>query len=693
MDHSTGWPKIEGINLDMLFEGKRMELNTSAGHVFGNKIKKAKIVIPDLVVDDNLLDVTGEAQGPVPDAVKYINNSPIQKLANGFTDSLKTSGNGKLILNLHIPLNNSNASKIKGSYSIENGNMQSASIPELSNLNGTVHFTESSLSANNFDAFAYGGPAQFSINTDKNHSIQILAKGHVTDTGLKKVFGSLVPNSVTGGTDWSAKAQVMNNQTQASVISNLIGINSNLPNPLGKSADQEMPLLIEKKPITPMMDLVKVSLGKAINAKMSRISQNGVMKIDRGDIAVNTPSELATNGANGILLHGSLENIDIDEWLDQLDKNTSTTSQSGLTINRIDLSSGSLDMLDRRINSVKINARAANRSWLINLKSNEVNGDIKWNPEGNGKIIANLSTLIFPDATTDSAKKTNNNAPVQLNIKYPALDIVAENFSINKKNMGRLELQAREQYGNWGIDKLRLVNADSVLTANGEWNNWKRKPNTLLRFNWIVSDLGKTLKRLNYGDIVKDGSAEISGQLKWDGSPHEFNLPNLSGNLHLDAKKGQILKVKPGIGRLFSVLTLQNLPRRLTLDFKDLFSSGFTFDRITADVNINKGNMHSDDFKMEGPSAKVEIRGDTDLDKETLHLHVKAIPYISDTLSLAAFAGGPAVGAAALVAQKVLKDPLNKIAQTEYEIVGTWTDPQERDTKAKDTGKPGPLNQ
>ena len=83
---------------------------------------------------------------------------------------------------------------------------------------------------------------------------------------------------------------------------------------------------------------------------------------------------------------------------------------------------------------------------------------------------------------------------------------------------------------------------------------------------------------------------------------------------------------------------------------------------------------------MEGPAAKVEIRGDTDLDKETLNLHVKAIPYVSDTVSLAAFAGGPAVGAAAYIAQKILKDPLNKIAETEYEIVGTWTDPQEKNS-------------
>ena len=102
--------------------------------------------------------------------------------------------------------------------------------------------------------------------------------------------------------------------------------------------------------------------------------------------------------------------------------------------------------------------------------------------------------------------------------------------------------------------------------------------------------------------------------------------------------------------------------------------------------------MYSDNFKMQGPTAKVEIKGETDLTKETQHLYVKVKPYISDTLSLAAFAGGPAVGAAAYIAQKILKDPLNKIAETQYEIVGTWSDPQELEKDKKENpGNTSPL--
>lgn len=680
LDYTEGWPKVEGIQLSMLFEGRRMELNASAGHLFGNEIKKAKITIPDLEADESMLDIVGELQSPFNEGVKFINASPIAKLAGGFTETLKTSGQGKLNLNLHVPLNHSDATKVKGMYTITNGSMINESIPELTKLNGTVEFTESSINANNVNTILYGAPAVFNINTDKSHAIQITAHGRLTDTGFRKSFDHLLPSNISGSTEWVAKAKIQHNQSEVLIQSSMAGLSSKLPAPLGKTMTEAMPLLIEKKPINETQDAIKISLGKSINARLVRNFQHGITTIERGDIGINVLPEASPQ--KGLSLRAKLDNLDIDEWLAQFDKsaanNANTNQNNNIALNRIELTTQHLDIFDRRINALKLSARSADNAWIMNLKSDEVTGDLKWNRDGNGKVSGNLSNLIFPSPTPDAVKSPAHIPAKQLNLKYPALDVTADNFEIGKKKFGRLELQAKEQLGNWGIDKLRLTSADAVINANGEWNNWKNRPNTKLRFNWEINDVGKALKRLDIGDVIKGGTAEITGQLKWSGSPHEFDIPNLSGSLHLDAKKGQILQVEPGVGRLFSVLSLQNLPRRLTLDFKDLFSSGFIFDKINADVNIERGILYSDNFKMVGPTAQVEIKGETNLDKETQHLYVKVKPFISDTLSLAAFAGGPVIGAAAYIAQKILKDPLNKIAESQYEIIGTWANPQEK---------------
>jgi uncharacterized protein YhdP len=319
-----------------------------------------------------------------------------------------------------------------------------------------------------------------------------------------------------------------------------------------------------------------------------------------------------------------------------------------------------MDLFDKRLNAVRLKAKLFKELWQIDLESEEISGDIKWLKEGNSKITAKLSHLLMPSNKPNAALKSSG-VIKQLNIKYPELDILADNFEIGSKKFGRLILQAKEQKGNWSISELRIINADATLVASGEWNNWKVRPNTVVRFNWTTHNLGQALKRLNNPNVIKNGTAEINGQFRWPGSPHEFDLAKLNGSLKLEAHKGQVLQVEPGVGRLFSILSLQNLPRRLTLDFRDLFSKGFSFDAVNADVRIQQGIMYSDNFKMEGPTAKVEIKGEVDLDKETQHLFIKATPYMSDTLSLAAFAGGPVLGAAAYIAQKVLTEGTTRL--------------------------------
>ena len=328
--------------------------------------------------------------------------------------------------------------------------------------------------------------------------------------------------------------------------------------------------------------------------------------------------------------------------------------------------------------------------------SKEINGNIQWVNIDNGKVIARLKDLTVPLASPTTENESSNQIPNiakrdfrKLDQRYPALDIIADNFDIGQKKLGRLELIAFENKDDWSIQKLKISNEDSTLTADGEWHNWTSNPNTHLNFNWDITHVDKTLKRFGQPDAVKGGSANLAGQLSWAGSPHQFETDGLNGSFKLKATKGQIVKVQPGVGRLLGLLSLQSLPRRLTLDFRDLFSSGFAYDEISATAKVDNGIMRSDDFFMSGPAADVTIKGETNLQKETQNLHVNVRPHVSDSLSLAAFAGGPIVGVTAFIAQKLLKDPLNKISSSDYQIIGTWDNPQEVNAEKSNVEKNG----
>ena len=707
IEYGTGWPNVEGLGLNLLFEGTRMELNANAGHVLGNQIIKSKAIIPKLDADDPILSVVSELKGPVVEGINFVNKSPVAKVTQGFTDDLKTSGSAKLDLGLKIPLNNADATLIKGAYQITNGSMESQAIPALSQMNGLLEFTESSLSAKNIKASAFGAPLVFNLNSGKDKVIRVTARGKLNDEVIKQTLGKGA-NYISGSTDWVGDILIQKPLVTIGMRADLFGVTSRLPAPLNKTANEHLSLRIDKKQDV-NTDTFIVNIGSKLGAKVIRTGDNGKLQIDRASLNFNSviASDLNTNNdlskSKGLQVTGSLDYLDADAWRSVMNDLVDTSKQdTALSVQRVDIKINTLDIFDRRINQLKITNKSGKDGLQASLQSREISGDVQWQNQNNGKLIARLSNLTIPDAAPSrvkysvpvNTKDSSAKAVIKPSQAYPALDITADTFEFDKKKIGGLELIAFPQDDNWSIQKLKLINPESTISADGIWSKWVRNPNTRLNVNWDIKDLGKTLNRFGYVDTIKGGEGLLTGQINWAGSPHEFNTLALNGNLQFDMHKGQILKVQPGVGRLFGLLSLQSLPRRLSLDFRDLFSNGFAFDKINANVKIDRGVMRSDNFTMTGPAADVTIKGETNLQKETQHLYVKVMPHISDSLSLAALAGGPLVGAVAFLAQKILKDPLNKIASTEYEIIGTWDNPQEINAAKsnQESSKDSPLN-
>jgi uncharacterized protein YhdP len=143
-----------------------------------------------------------------------------------------------------------------------------------------------------------------------------------------------------------------------------------------------------------------------------------------------------------------------------------------------------------------------------------------------------------------------------------------------------------------------------------------------------------------------------------------IDYSTLSGSFKLSGKRGQFPKFEPGIGRLFGIFNLQALPRRIALDFHDVFSEGLGFDNISGDLKITQGLASTDDLRIQGPSAKIYINGEMNLEAETQKLHIKVTPSYGLV--------SPVVGMASVIANTALQNP---ITSKEYDITGSWTDP------------------
>lgn len=279
----------------------------------------------------------------------------------------------------------------------------------------------------------------------------------------------------------------------------------------------------------------------------------------------------------------------------------------------------------------------------------------------------------------------------------PALDIVADEFDLRGRKLGRLQVSAVNRRlpgaagpNEWQLDRLELVSPEAQLQASGRWAATGARRMSM-DFKLGLNDSGAFAERLGAGQALRGGKGQLSGQLSWAGSPLTLDYPSLDGQLRLDVGAGQFLNADPGTARLLGVLSLQALPRRLSLDFRDLFQQGFAFDKIEGDVKVSGGIARTDNLRMRGVQATVLMQGSADLQRETQDLSVWVVPnFDASGAALATMVINPAIGLGALFAQWALREPLIAANTSEWQVTGSWADPDvRRIERAADAPPPG----
>lgn len=674
IEYGAGWPVVEKFDFNASINAGTFELTSVKGQFLGNTIKDLKTSIPAISIQHPVLNIQGTLNSPTREAIKFINNSPIKESVQHLFDEASGSGEGKLTVNIDIPMDNLDAITFKGQYQFLDSNLSNATmgIPNIEKIKGIVTFDEKNVKAENLNGTMFGGNTNIALTADSSKVIKVKLKGNFTDKGIEEKLGTKL-SKLNGSAEWEGLVEYKKPLLNIQISSDLKGIEMGYPAPFNKGKDKEEKFYFSKRQNNPKNDDIEFKYSNIVNSKISRTEKNNVMFIDKGYISIN--SDIKSIPQKGLYLRANLPYANLDDFINIYSGGEDNQS---FKIDKADIVLKSADLFDRRFNNIKIEIAPVSNSTKFKLNSNETSGNLLWTEKDN-KLIARLNNLKLPN----EIKKITSTQDTA-NQKIPNLDIKIENFEMDNKKLGKLELISNTTKQNIDIQKFKITNDTNVFQADGEWLDWKKNSKSNINFNWKITNLGNTLDFMGYNHFVKDGDAEISGQFKWIGNPMNFDKNKIDGSFTLDIHKGTILKVEPGVGRLFGLVTLQSLPRRLSLDFRDLFGSGFIFDSINTSVRMNNGIMKTTNFRMNGPAAEVFMSGDINIIKETQDLNVKVTPHISDSLSIAALAGGPLAGAAAFVAQKILKDPLNKVLTSEYRIIGTWENPEEVNNSASD---------
>lgn len=722
--YSPDWPAIHGVSGEVVFDRASMRFQADRATILEVPLTGVAVRIEDLA--DARLEIDGRAQGDAAQMLKFVNTSPLVETIGGVTRPMVAKGPATLDLSLRLPLDDMQAATAKGQVNLA-GTMveyEPAQV-RLNDVNGHFEFTEKSLALNGLNASFNGTPIELTGQTGEPGSMRLRARGTMTADGLRQFAANPLTRQLRGATRYQADMEITRDGTRMTLESDLVGLASELPSPMAKTADANWPFKLTMSPIPVSATVMPPGAQRAgasadrieasvrgeilLSAERGRNDARKPMQLTRAALAVNRHPAMPDQG---VTVQFTGQRIDLDAWMQVFSAAANTGGGAGAGLFggdapalpvTVSLLADEVRIADRNLNKVVLGASRAGPQWIANLVAREINGFIAWSGTAStsGKLTARLGRLEIPKSQQQELAASLSTGPAGL----PAMDITAERFVLGGLELGALELVARNassqavlasaQQGAasrtaarprvWQLERLRLTNPAAELDAKGQWDR-----TTVLSYRLNIRDAGAFLNRLQLRDVVKGGAGALSGELHWSGSPFAIDLPTLGGTMDIAVRDGQFLKVEPGAAKLIGVLNLQALPKLLTLDFKDIFAQGFSFDELRGGVGIERGIATTDSLAMRGLQAVVQIKGQADLKASTQNLKVVVIPELNGGLATLAYAAivNPAIGLGAFLAQSLFSQPLSRALAHEIEITGSWADPTVVERKRERFGAP-----
>ncbi|OHC62302.1 MAG: TIGR02099 family protein [Rhodocyclales bacterium GWA2_65_19] len=697
--YAGNWPEINDIEGELLFAGQRMLITGKSGRMFGVALRDVRAEISDLEQANELLTVTGKATGPTADFLRFIDASPIGERIDHFTEDMRAEGNGDLDLKLGLPLRRLTNSKVDGSYRFDGNRLTvDNDLPPLAEVRGALNFSADHLEARAIRGTLLDSPLTVDVKTAGDGNVQVSAAGEVSIATLRRQFPHPVFDHLAGGAKWAGSVRVRKKSAEVKLTSNLIGLSSSLPEPFNKPATDALAFSFERKPPpdttaragtkvgardtaakpAAAQDMLDISLGTVLRFQLVRRHDVNPPVITRGLLAVGDVS--AGMPDRNVLLAANLPRINADFWRKLLEKQSDGGEQKesvlpALPTVQFDLRTADLTLLDKNFHEIRINGSRpeGTGNTRFDLKSRELTGNFEWNSAGSGKLSGRIAQYSIPE--TVAAPAVLQAKAREVIDRIPALDITVDHLSFKGRPLGTVRIAAENREGYWNA-RIDAKNDDGALEATGRWRPIPSQPDTRIDFRLNAKSIEKLLARIGHPDAVRRGSANLAGNLSWNGSPFIIDYPSLNGSLKLDASNGQFIKLEPGVGRLLGILSLQSLPRRITLDFRDVFSEGFAFNSIGGQFAVARGVMDTRDLQIQGPSAKVLMSGTVNLGAETQNLKVRVEPAVGESLAVGAMIANPVAGAVVWAAQKLFQDPLDQAFAFEYAVTGSWVDPK-----------------
>ena len=711
---TSPWPAFAGVSGELVFERDAMQFSQTRGRLWGLELAEVQGRIRALS-PQAVLEIEGQAHGPAADLLRYVQTTPLAGWTGDALAQSQASGAADLKLSLTVPLARRADTTVKAELQLAGNDLRlQPGLPMLAGARGLVHVSHRGVQLQALRGQALGGELQIDGGSQPDGSMRFVAQGQAGAEAMRRSaeLGALLGPSLSpllgrlsGQAAYRLQLGLRHGQPELLLTSPLQGLAVDLPAPLRKPADALLPLRLQTTlqgtadAAPAQRDLLRLEVGPLQVALLRDIGGDQA-RVLRSAYAWASPLPEPVAGGRAVL---APERLDLDAWRALWAPGgafaasgggggaAAAASEPGLPVHSLRLRTPELVAGGRRLSNLTLELQrvgaAGDEGWRAELQADQTSGTVDYreprSPGGAGRVRARLARLSLPPAEAEQVAGLLDQAPASV----PALDIEVAAFELRGLPLGQLSVQAVNRpagdddgaRSEWRLDRLQLTNPDARLVASGRWAALPRSTRRRMELDFRLElvDGGALLARLGYGALLRGTKGQLDGVVAWNGSPLALDTASLSGGFHVALEAGRFLKADAGAARLLGVLSLQALPRRLVLDFRDLFQSGFAFDELGGDVRIAQGVASTNNLRMRGLQAAVLMEGHADIARETQDLQVVVLPELNTaSASLAYAAINPAIGLGALFGQWLLREPLRQASAREFHISGSWDDPQ-----------------
>jgi uncharacterized protein (TIGR02099 family) len=685
-----GWSPLTQLNAQVDFTGRSMDILGSTALMRTAKLENIHVQIEDLAKP--LLTIHGDASGDLSVMLAELGSSALGVTYGGFVDSVTTSGPAALVLDIRLPLTSSRqAVQVSGKIQLKDNTLKVNNTEfELQQIKGRLDFDSKGIKGKQLHAELFDKAIIARVWTDAAGITRISLDGRLSVLDRYIPKDNTIGAAISGDSDWRVLVIIRGMPARGKkanvgvvVKSDLVGTQVDLPAPFGKDKAAERLISITINNAVEPVKTLRIDYGRVLDALLDISTDKQPATILKAAVTTGGAEPVLPKKAM-VLLNGDLKQLHVTKWRPYL----AGSGGPGLPVKLV-LQVEELEVQNYFLNGVTVAMDSAGDAWNIKIDGEAATGDVQLvnTDAGLDRVVVKLTRLKVRSGEPSATESASKMMPAD----FPDFDVVVEKLIYNKAQLGQLELQASKLSGKrYHVETLSLFSELLDMQITGSWEQQGSQQSSSMELKVERGKIDRLMGLLGYQKSIEGGVLSGALRVNWPGAFWDFSPATAEGKLRIKIEDGRLLDVEPGAaGRVLGLTSLSKLPRRLLLDFSDLYQEGFSFDRIKGTFTLDGGNAYTNDLYVDGPAAKIEISGRIGLAEEDYDELVTVTPYIQSGLSLAgALAAGPAIGAVIIVADKLLENrlgPLSRIGQKQYLVTGPWSDPLIEELGYRDT--------